>query len=414
MIFAEAMLLVPITFLMVTAAFRATDTSMEDASATSGASFPRIFRVITLPLLWPALLAALIYQFVSVIESIDVPLVLGLPGNVHVLSTEIYAYAAPSGGLPNFGQASAYSILLILLSMAPLLWYNRVISRSANYATVGGKSQRARRVALGGWRWVALGFGCLMALLLFVLPVAVLIWSSVQPYFAAPSAAALSRTTLAAYRDLFALPGTVDTLINTIIVAAVTGMAAILIGGAVAWILVRTRSRLRPVLDALAFLPHVMPGVIIGTSVLLLYLFLPFSIVGTIWIIAIGLTVQSIALSTRQMTSNLAQLQVTLEEAGATSGAPWGMVMRRIVAPLIRPALLNGFVLIFLLSVKALSVPLMLYGPDSYVASTRIWAFWLDGSTAPMAAMGTVLVVITLILAAIWRRLDRRTSLQLI
>src|SRR5690606_11294746 len=151
MIFVQGITLVPITYLLVAAAFRAMDTAMEDAAATSGAPYRTVMRRITLPLLTPALLAALVYQFVSVIESFSIPLVLGLRAGVPVLSTTVFVETQPSGGLPNYGLASSYAILLLLIAIGPLLIYNRVLGRGDRYATITGHSYLPRRIRLGAW-----------------------------------------------------------------------------------------------------------------------------------------------------------------------------------------------------------------------------------------------------------------------
>lgn len=409
MTFVQGISLVPITFLLVAAAFKASDAGVEEAGATSGARFPRIMRKITLPLLAPALLSALVYQFVSVVESFDIPLVIGLPGDVRVLSTEIYARSVPAGGLPNYGQSAAYAILLIAIALGPLLFYNRVIKHSDRYATLSGHSHRSRRLSLGKWRWAAFAVSFSVIFLIFILPGAVMIWTSLQPFYAIPSADSFSRITFAAYEDIMGSREFRRSLGNTFLLATGTGFVTMVLGLLVSWILVRTRSRMRTPLDVIAFTPHAMPGIIIGISVLLIYLFLPVPIYGTIWIMVIALSTQWLALSSRLMTGGIAQIRADLEEVAATSGAGWSVTMRKIVLPLVLPAFLNGFVLIFMMAVKNLTIPLILFTPKTNVLSTLVWQFWERGDTAATAAVGTITVLITLALALLYRRLNRYT-----
>jgi iron(III) transport system permease protein len=145
--------------------------------------------------------------------------------------------------------------------------------------------------------------------------------------------------------------------------------------------------------------------VIIGLSILLIYLLLPLPIYGTIWILVIALSTLYIILSTRLMSSGIAQVERQLEEAAETSGASWGATMRRIVMPLIMPAFLNGFLLVFLSAIKNLTLALILFTPGSIVLSTLIWSSWDRADTALTAALGVVMVLMTLILALITRRL---------
>ncbi len=404
MILVQGITLVPITFLLVAAAFRAMDAALEDAGGTSGAKFRTVMRRITLPLVTPALLSALVYQFVSVIESFDIPLVLGLRGGVTVLSTQIFIESRPAGGLPNFGLAAAYSMILLALAIGPLFIYNRVIGRSERYATIGGHSYLPRRIRLGVLKWPALILALGYITMSLILPGLVMIWTSLQPFYAVPSAESVARITFDAYGEVINDKRLFRALGNTAILGVATSFGAMLIGLAVAWVLVRTKSRWRSALDVLAFTPHAMPGVIIGLSILLIYLILPLPVYGTIWIIVIALMTQYISISTRLMTSGVSQVQNELEEAAATSGASWWPTIRRVVFPLVLAAFLNGILLVFLLSIKNLTLPLILYTPDTVVLSTLVWTYWDGGDTARTAALGSIMVLFTLVLGIVLRR----------
>jgi iron(III) transport system permease protein len=411
MIFVQGITLVPITYLLVAAAFRAMDTAMEDAGSTSGAPYRTVMRRITLPLLTPALLAALVYQFVTVIESFDIPLVLGLRGGVPVLSTTVFVETQPSGGLANYGLASSYAILLLVLAIGPLLIYNRVLGRGDRYATITGHSYLPRRMRLGAWKIPALILSLSFILVSFVLPALIMLWTSLQPFYAVPSAESIARISLDAYGEVLTAPRLQKAIANTVILGVSTGLGAMFLGLLVSWILVRTRSRLRFALDVLAFTPHAMPGVLIGLSILLIYLILPLPVYGTVWILVIALTTQYISIATRLMSSGIAQIKSELEEAGAVSGAPWGAVIRRIVLPLVLPAFLNGFLLVFLLAIKNLTLALILFTPDSIVMSTLVWNYWdIGADTAETAVVGMIMVVITLTLSIVVRNLNRETA----
>ena len=412
MIFVQGITLVPITFLLVVAAFRAMDASLEDAAATSGASPPVVARRVVLPLLLPAILSALVYQFVSVVESFDIPLVIGLRGGITVLSTRIFIEANPAAGLPDYGLASAYSAFLLAIALGPLLFYNRVIGRSSRYATVSGHSFRTRRVKLGRWKPVAVALVLVFIAVIFVLPTLTLIWTSLQPFYAVPSAESIARASLDAYEEVLTGRQVRNAIGNTILLGAATGIGAMTLGLLIGWILVRGKSRLRFLLDLLAFTPHAMPGVIIGLSVLLLYLLLPVPVYGTIWIIVIALTTQYVSIATRLMSGGITQIHGHLEEAAATSGAGWADTMRRVVLPLVLPAFLNGALLVFLLSIKNLTLALLLYSPRSEVLSTLVWNLWDKADTAGTAVVGIVMIAITLTMAVLLRRVGSLGSLR--
>jgi iron(III) transport system permease protein len=403
LIFVQSLILVPITFLLVSAGFRAMNAALEDAGSASGAPFRTILRRITLPVLLPAILSALIYQFVTVIESFDIPLVIGLRGGITVLSTQIYVQARPEAGLPDYGLSSAYSLLLLLMAIGPLIVYNRAISKSERFATVTGQDYRARRRPLGRWKIPALVFTIGFITLVFVLPALVMLWTSLQPFYAVPSAESLKRISFAAYTEVLGGRQMQRAVINTLLVGGSTALGAMVLGLLVAWILVRTRSKMRFALDTLAFMPHAMPGVIIGLSVLLIYLILPLPISGTPWIIVIALTTQYVSLSTRLMSGSIAQVQAQLEEAAEASGASWSQTMRRILLPIVMPSFINGFLLVFLQAIRNLTIALLLFAPGSIVLSTLVYRYWDRADTANTAVVGVVMVVLTLGLSVLLR-----------
>src|SRR5258706_12101560 len=140
MIMVKSFGLVRLTFLLVTGAMRRMNGVLENAAETSGARRWTIMRRINLPLIRPALLGALVFQFVNCIESVDVPLVIGQPGHVQVFSTLVLNSSHPPSGFPDYGTSSASGLILLLLAIGPLLIYNRVIGAKGAYETVSGKT----------------------------------------------------------------------------------------------------------------------------------------------------------------------------------------------------------------------------------------------------------------------------------
>ncbi len=408
MIVVQAITMIPVTFLLVAGAFRAMDASLEEAGVVSGGSFRQTTMRITLPVLAPALLSAFIYQIVTVVESFDIPLVLGLRGGISVLSTQVFLEIRPVGGLPNYGIASTFSILMLVLALGPLIYYQRIIARAERYSTVTGKDYRRKRFALGKWKNLALAGAGAYIFVALIMPLAILVWTSLLPFYQVPSISALENVSLKAFRELPQSPFFLRSLRNTLLTGAVVSITAMTIGMMTAWIVVRLRTKWSKALDVLAYIPHAMPGVIIGTSIFLIYLILPtpwgITPRGTIWIIVIALTTQYISLSTRTMNGSISQIQVQLEEAGEVSGASQGQILRKILLPLIRPSFINGVLLIFLLSIRNLTLAIILQGSKSVMLSVLIFNRWDAGQTEEAASIGVVMVVFTLILAVSLRR----------
>ena len=405
MIFVQGLSLVPLTFLLITGSLRGMSLSMEEAARASGAPPHTVMRKVTLPLLRPVLIGAAVYQFVNVIEAVDVPLTLGLPGDVTVFSTQVYSITHPAFGLPNYGLSSAYGMLLLLLALAPLLIYNRIVRRSEEFATVGGKAFRPRAQKLGRWRWIAFGGAMVFAFISFVLPLLVLVVASVEPYIGAFSWSELQHLTLDGYRETLSSDLFRASLIDTLVMGIAAAALAMTLSTVLSWIIVRSRSRFAWAVDTLAFVPHAIPGVVIGLAVLLLYLLLPIPLYGTIWILVVALATQYISLGTRLSSGGITQIQLGLEEAAHASGAGAARVWWHVLLPLLRPVLLNGFLLIFLASIKNLTLPLILQSPDNIVMSTLIWKRWDYGDVSGAAVLSIILTTVTVAAALALRRL---------
>jgi iron(III) transport system permease protein len=355
-------------------------------------------------LIKPALIGALIFQFVSCIEAIDVPLLLGQPGHVQVFSTLVLNSGHPVQGLPDYGAASATGLILLLLAIGPLIIYNRVIASRGTYATVTGKSYRPERLDLHRWRYPALAVCVLYIAVSFLLPLAIVVFTSFQPFYSGVNAETISQATAEAWSTVWLDNAVLSALGNSLAVGLSVALSVMVLSLCVSWILVRSRSRHTWLLDTLAFTPHATPGVVIGLSILIVYLLLPLPLYGTIWIIVIAQATQYVSLGTRLTSGAISQVQVSLEEAGATSGARMGRIWRRILVPLILPAFLNGCLLVFMASLQNLSIPLILASPTNAVLSTVIWNRWEYGYVNQTAVLAVGMTVLTVIAALFVRR----------
>lgn len=403
MIFVQGIAMVPLTFLLIVGSLRAMNASLEDAADTCGASGFRTLRKITLPLLTPALLGTFIYQFVTAVKDFDIPLILGLPGHVNVLSLAIYKNTHPATGLPSYGLASTYGFFLFLLALLPLVVYNKAIGSGGRYATLSGRARRLKRVALGRWRWGIFAACIAYVCVTLLLPLLILIWTSLQPFYSGLSVAAWHRLNTAGWNTMFQDPIVIRAIKNTLLMGVVTAAGTMVLSALISWVIVRARARSVWILDVLAFIPHAIPSIVLGLSLLLVYLVLPIPVYGTIWIIIIGQVTLFTSLATRLMSAAFAQMQVGLEEAAATSGAPLRRTWFRVIIPLIRAPFTNGYLLVFMVSVQNLTIPLLLASPSNTVLSALIYQKWNYGLTTESTAMCVLLTAITISLAVFVR-----------
>jgi iron(III) transport system permease protein len=410
MILVESFLWIPIVFLLMSTPFRSMDPALEEAATTAGSTGWQVFRRVTFPLAVPSVLAVLILTFIRSLEAFEIPALIGIPAGIEVLTTKIYLQIR-GGLLPRYGEASAYSTILIVMVAVGLIPYYRITSKTYKFTTISGKAYRPHRFDLGPWRWVG---GCLMLVLplLQILPIAAITWSSLLPFAQAPSMKALSTVSLNNYRSAFADSSIVGSVMNSLTVSVMSATVAIIITFIAAWLIVRASIKSRWILDQMAMLPLVFPGIVMGIAILKMYLMIPLPVYGTIWILVLAFIARYLPYGIRFSHSALLSLHKELEEGALASGANWFQMIRHVVVPLIMPALLAGWIYIFLITFRELSIALLLYSPGSQVVAVKIWELWDNGHVGELAAFSLVIAAGTVVVGSVFLKLARRHGLQ--
>jgi iron(III) transport system permease protein len=406
MIFVDGLHYSPMAFLLMTAAFRSMDPALEEQAAMSGASVPQVARRITLKLAWPAALGALLILFVRAIESFEVPALLGLPVGIHVYTSSIYQaiHQYPS----QIGLAAAYAVTLLLITSLGIYAQSRLSGQGARYSTVTGKGFRPRTIDLGRWRYLTAGIFILYFVVIVLLPFLVLLWSSTQKFYSAPSWAALSRMSLDSYRAVLDYPQFANAVWNSLVLAAGTAVTIMLVSAVISWIVVRTKMPGRWMLDNLASLPLVFPGLVLGLAIMVCYLTIDIGVYGTLWIMFIAYVTRFLPYGMRYGSASMLQIHKELEESAAMSGASWAMTFRRVILPLLKPGLLAGFIYVMIVSIRELSSSILLYSPGTEVVSIMIWELWQNGQYVELSALGVMLIVALFLMVLLAQLVGRR------
>ncbi len=321
MIWAQAVDQISLPFLLMAAAFRSMDPSLEEASFVAGARFSTTMRKVTLPLLLPAVLAVFLLVFVRAIESFDVPAVLGVPGGVPVFATQVFlaVWDIPQ----DYNIASAFGVGYLAVSLLLLYLYHRTTRMSERYVTVTGKAFRPRRMNLGSWRWPVSLTSLLLLAFGVGLPVFVFTWTSFVKFYQVPSLSQVSHFSLDNYREILELPHTLQSIYNTLLVGVLSSLIIVLLAANISWIVVRTRMRGRKFLDFLSFSPIAIPGTVQGLALLWLYLVVPIPIYATLWILIVAFVGKYITVAVRSTHASMHQISKELEEVSTVSGASW-------------------------------------------------------------------------------------------
>jgi iron(III) transport system permease protein len=394
MAFVQGVSFVPGAFFMLAAAYRSMDPSLEEAAYTSGVGKLKTFLKINIPITWPAIAAVMVYLIMTAVAVFEVPAIIGMPARIHVLSSLIFTSTTPSTGLPNYGMAGAYGAIMLVLGLTLAFLYVRLVKQGKKYTVITGRGYRPREIALGRWKWAALGFVFFYLSIEVFVPFSVLLWASLLPYLQLPSAEALSSLTLKHYIELPTHVGPrpfINTLILMFAVPTITMFLSVL----VSWIVIRTRVSFRGFLDTLVFIPHAVPGILMAVG--LAYLGLAyrdyFPLYGTVSIIVLAHTINWIAYGTRTTNSVMIQVHRELEEAGRVSGASAPRVLGKIILPLIAAGVLNSWIWIGMLSYREVTMSLTLLTRSNVVISTVVWQFWGSGWVPQVSALGVILIL---------------------
>ena len=374
MIIVQGLSLSGISFLLMSAALRNMDPSLEDASATSGGKFLATLRRVTLPVLRPHILSAVILMFILSAESLDVPLVLGQGAKREVLATEIYYGLNVPIGLPLYGEVAALAIHFLLMTYVLFFIYSRLTKHASRFATVTGKGFRPKRWALGRWKYPALGFVGVYTMFQLIMPVLLLVWTSLLGRFAAIDLADIGEFNLRAYRIVLADSRFLPAVRNTLIVAFGSATIITILSSTIAWLVVRGSFRGRRFLDLLASSSIATPSVIAGLTFLIFYLTISrwIPLYGTIWVLILAYSYR-MTVAYRVNVAGLTQINRELEEASFASGGSWISTYRKVVIPLLAPSMMVGFVLIFFLGFRDFTLALLVGSADNTVLSVLVW-----------------------------------------
>lgn len=398
MILVEALLDLPIAYLVLAPALSAFDATLEESSRVCGASTRRTLLRVTLPVLRPAILAAFILVIVRSLASFAVPSVIGIPGRIYVLASHIYRLIA-TGFSPDYGQAAAVGTSALAASIILVVLYRRLTASTERFVTVSSRGFRPAILDLKGAKLpLSLAVG-LLSFVLIALPVLVLGYVSLLPYSMVPGAKAFALMSLKNWRQVLADPISVLALRNSLLLGVGGAALGMILSFFVSWVIVRVRSTASGLLESLSFLSFSFPGIVIGVGFLWFFVFTP--LYGTLWALLLGYIATYLPYGIRPLTSALVQVHGHLEESSRVCGAGRLATLRRIVFPLLVPGIVSGWILMATMFVRELSLSVVLSRPGTEVLAVQILRFSEDGLWGRLAALGIVMILLSTSLVVI-------------
>ena len=407
MILVEGFLWSPLVFLLLSATFRAANAEMEEAARMSGASVTDTILRVSFQLARPAIVALALFVFIRNLEAFEVPALVGIPGNVSVLTTEIYRGMKHMP--PDIGFVSAYAMVMVAVIAILLHYYGKLSERAERFASITGKGFRPRPFRLGRLRWLGAGIILFNFFIVLVLPLGAIFWMSVLPFVQPIRPSAFRAITWENYQRVLTDSYYWGLAVNTLIVAGTVATLVVVLTFLTGWVVAR-RKRGSRIIDQLVTVPLVFPGLVLGIAMLQLALRSPVPIYGTLWIIILGFIIRYVPYGMRYSFSGVLQIHTELEQAAAVSGANTREMLLKVVAPLVAPALASGWIFVFLIATKEMSMPLLLAGAQSQTIPVAMFELWTSGQSGEVAALGLIWAAAMTVLSASFYALTRQAS----
>ena len=384
----------PFIFLFVVDAFRAMDPSLEESSRMSGATRWQTFWRITFGLMLPITTSAFLLSFIRGMESFESAVFFGTPVGIKVLTTQIFDLITQRAQ-PDYQAATAMGFASLALMFLLLVLQSRLL-RGRSFTTVTGKAYSPNVTRLGGLRWVTFAICVAFFAFTVALPVGQLLLSSFFQFFGFYQ---FDMLTLDHYRNVWENRDFWGAFGNTMLLGFLGATATMVLGGIVAYITTRTTWRGRRVIDVLAWLPWMMPGMVLGIGFLWGFAILPHGIpiYGTLWALLLAYVALGTPIAVRVTAGAYQQIAADLEECSRVHGAGWWQTLGRILVALAWPAFAVGWVLIFFGIMRELSASILLYAPGTEVLSVVMLKMWVSGKPEEVSVIGLVMLVLVLV-----------------
>ncbi|MCO5124574.1 MAG: iron ABC transporter permease [Rhizobacter sp.] len=395
MILVEGLLNMPVAYLIIAPAMASFDVSLEESSRVFGAGTWRTLMRVTLPVLRPALLAAFVLGVVRSLASYAVPRVLGTPGRVEVLATYLYEMIA-TGYSPDYGKAAALGMSALATSIVLIWAYRSLTAESGKFVTISSRGWRPTVIELKRMRMPLFIVVALLSLLVIVLPVAVLLYTSFVPYSMVPGAKAFALMSWRHWIEVVEDPISLLALRNSVFLAVVGATLGVLLSLFVAYVIVKQRTRAAGLLESLTYLSFSFPGIVIGIG--FMWFFVQTPLYATLTALLIGYIATYLPYGVRPLASAFVQVHAHLEESSLVCGASRMTTMRRIIVPLLIPGVVSAWILMAAMFLRELTLSVVLSRPGSEVLAVQILGFADDGLWGKLSALGIIMIVISTLL----------------
>ena len=399
---------VPNVYVYASSALKSLGSDVEEAARVIGASPFRVALSVSLPLIMPSLLFSAVLVFFLGFELFGLPLVLGDPEGILVLSTYLYKLTNKLG-TPSYHLMAAVAICIVAITFPLVLMQRQLLKNARKYASIKGKAGRMRELPLGRWRWLAVGLIWLWIFTAVIVPLSgVALRAFVTNWGEGVNLS--EALTLDTFRTIWGEPTMMRGILNTVLVGVIGGALTVACYTAIGFATHRRNDGWSRFIDYLVLVPRAVPGLLIGLAFLWVFLFVkPLTpLRSTLFSVWLAYSVVWLAYGIRLISSSLMQVAPELEEAGRSAGARRGRVSRDITLPLIRYGLLGSWLLVFMIFEREYSTAVYLLAPGTEVIGAQLVSLWQGGAIDIVAGLSLVNIVLVAIGLGVALRLGVR------
>jgi len=400
----------PLVYLFVVGSLRRMDPSLEDSARTTGAGLFRTTMTVTLPLVMPGILSGAIIVFVTSAGEFGVPFKLSAPYGWETLTTQIFSKAV--GDDANYYLGAAMSMALGIITVF-LIWVQQRYIAPRSFTTVTGKGFRPNVLDLGPWKWVAFGYNIFFIMVAVVLPIVCLIIVSLHPVWTGQIVLA-DITTINYVKTLFwwrpdAISAATNGIINSLYLSFGGASIAMVLALVISYMIHRTKGFGVRMLDFLSMVPIGFPGIVLAMGVLITYIQTP--IYATLWILMLAYITRFFPYGQRNISSIMLAISEELDQSSRMAGASWFTTLRRITIPLLKPGLFAGWILLFIIFLRELSISIILFTTGTETLSVGVYYLTNFENEPLTSALSMAQTVMLLIAIYAFRRLAGREAL---
>lgn len=397
MIWVFGLACVPLGYLFLLPVFLSFDPSLEESAYISGSRPMSTMLRITFPLAIPAFLSAFVLNFLRGLRSFETPVLQGSPGGINVFVAKVYDSMSIEY---NPGLATAYSSVLIALSVLALIFYVRATRFSERYATITGKGYRVKVVDIGKWKYVAFAAVFIYFLVGIVIPFAVLIVVSLIPYYDYDTFMQFpANINLSNYYRVLKHPSFVSGLYNSLALSLIIAVVTVLAGIVMAFTIYRTKVYGSKVFEFIGTMPLAFPPLVLSLGLVIAVIGTP--LYNTLWALGIGLFVAYFPYALRNASGAIVNIHKELDEAAWVHGARWRHVFFKVTLPLLKPTVTGALFYIFIEAIRNIDVAVLLVAPGIEYGPVTLFEYFRVGQWAEAAAGGVIYLIILIVAVSI-------------